>query len=355
MKKAIIIILIVFFSQTAHADDVRLIFIGDIMTHVQQLEAAERKGKSYDFAPQFKEIRDFLSGDLVIGNFETTLAGKGRKFSGYPAFNTPDELADELKDIGIDVLLLANNHIYDKRASGLKRTIEELESRGFLLTGAWNAPSGDEGNVPLLTEVKGSRIGIFNYTYGSNIPIDEKMSSETHLNVIDELSIKKDIKYLKDNKADFIIAAFHWGAEYQPKPSKRQRELAKVCFDEGVDIIVGTHPHILQPIEVLELNGKVKMAAYSLGNFVSFQRTHPRERSVILAVNISKDADSGMTINDISILPIYVNVIGKGKSRIVQVVPAPQNIESSVLGFLKAENQKDERGFYFIYKNDNKF
>jgi poly-gamma-glutamate synthesis protein (capsule biosynthesis protein) len=156
---------------------------------------------------------------------------------------------------------------------------------------------------------------------------------------------------LKYNGADFIIATFHWGNEYQPQPTKRQRELAGICFDEGTDIIVGTHPHIVQPIEISESNGKVKMAAYSLGNFVSFQRTVPRERSVILAVNISK-ADSGdLTINSISALPIYVKVTGSGKTRVVQIVPAADKIESSILDFLKAPTQKDKLGFYILYKN----
>jgi len=324
------------------------------MTHVQQIEAAKRSGDRYDFAPQFEKIRGQLSGDLVIGNFETTLGGKKRGYSGYPTFSTPDELADELKKIGFNVLLLANNHIYDKGVAGLKRTIEELDSRGFSITGAWSVPIGDDDIVPLLIEIKGIRIGIFNYSYGNNFPINEKMRAESHLNVINDSSIKEDINYLKDNKADFIIATFHWGNEYQPQPSKRQRELANMCFQEGVDIIVGTHPHILQPIEVFELNGKKRMAAYSLGNFVSFQRTKPRERSLILAVNI-QDSGSGITISDISIFPTYVNVMGGGKSRVVQIIPAPKNIESQVLDFLKVNpKQVNDVGFYVLFKESKR-
>ncbi|MCL1940737.1 MAG: CapA family protein, partial [Synergistaceae bacterium] len=249
MKKILTIFIILFFALFPHfvriaCADVRLIFTGDIMTHAQQLETADRGGGNYDFSPQFEKIRHLLSGDLVIGNFETTLAGAKRGYSGYPTFNTPDGLADELKNTGFNVLLLANNHIYDKGVSGLKRTIEELDSRGFSTTGAWGAPSKSVDNSPLLIETKGIVFGIFNYTYGSNIPFDESKRAETHLNIIDEPSIRKDIRYLKNNGADFIIATFHWGNEYQPKPSKRQRDVAAVCFEEGADIIVGTHPHI---------------------------------------------------------------------------------------------------------------
>lgn len=351
MKKALIILFFILLIHPAHAD-VRLIFVGDIMTHVQQLEAAKRNGDRYDFAPQFEEIRSQLSGDLIIGNFEGTLGGKKRGYSGYPTFSAPDELADELKKIGFNVLLLANNHIYDKGVAGLKRTIEELDSRGFYITGAWSVPSGSEDIAPLLVETKGIRIGIFNYSYGSNFPVNEKMRTETHLNVIDDASIKNDIKYLKDREADFIIATFHWGDEYQPQPSKRQREIADMCFREGADIIVGTHPHILQPIEVFELDGKVKMAAYSLGNFVSFQRTKPRERSIILAVNI-QDASHGISISDISVFPTYVNVSSGGKARVVQIIPAPKNIESQILDFLKAPKQVNDVGFYVITAKDS--
>jgi len=347
MKKTLIVFIILFFNQAALAD-VRLIFTGDIMMHVQQLEAAESGSGNYDFAPMFENICGLLRGDLVIGNLETTFAGEKRGYSGYPAFSTPDELADQLRVIGFNVLLLANNHIYDKGVSGLTRTIEELDSRGFFHTGAWSITDGSENISPLLIEIKGVKVGIFNYSYGSNVPINKKMQASSHLNIIDESSIRDDIKYLRDNGADFIIAAFHWGNEYQPQPSKRQRELAKMCFEEGVDIIIGTHPHVLQPIDIFELNGKVRMAAYSLGNFVSYQRTRPRERSVILAVNISS-ADSGVTISDISVAPIYVQVIGRGKSRVVQVVPASGETEESILEFLNVPAQEDSNGFYFLY------
>jgi poly-gamma-glutamate synthesis protein (capsule biosynthesis protein) len=287
---------------------------------------------------------------LVIGNFEGTLGGEKHGYSGYPAFSAPDELADELKNIGFNVLLLANNHVYDKGISGLKRTIEELDSRGFFVTGAWGDPSGSEDNAPLIIEVKGIKIGILNYSYGSNYSISEKIRAETHLNLIDDSSIIKDINYLQDNEADFLVASFHWGNEYQPAPSKRQRELADMCFKKGVDIVIGTHPHILQPIEVFESNGKIKMAAFSLGNFISFQRTTPRERSVILAVNI-READGRVAIRDISLAPIYVSVKNSGKDRVVQVIPAPANIESSVLDFLNVPKQKDDLGFYILHKN----
>jgi poly-gamma-glutamate synthesis protein (capsule biosynthesis protein) len=352
MKKILTVFFIIFYSQAAFAIDVRLVFVGDIMTHIQQIEAASRSDGRYDFSNQFEKIHDFLSGDLVIGNFETTLAGRQRRFTGYPTFNTPDELADELQKVGFNVLLLANNHIYDKGTSGLIRTIEELESRGFSLTGAFRTPSEQGDHTPLLFDIKGIKIGIFNYSYGSNVPINDNMRATTHLNVINESSIRDDIKYLKDNRSDLIIATFHWGNEYQPQPSKRQREIAELCFSEGADMVVGTHPHILQPIEVFELNGRVIMAAYSLGNFVSFQRTLPRERSLILAVNVSKTASGDVSISNISAAPTYVQVKGSGKTRIVQVIPAPEKIENAVLDFLKIPKQNKNRGFYCIYDKD---
>ncbi|MCL1941835.1 MAG: CapA family protein [Synergistaceae bacterium] len=332
---------------------VRLLFVGDIMTHLQQLNAAKREDGSYDFSPQFEKIRDFLVGDLVIGNLETSLGG-GERYSGYPpAFNTPDELADELKEIGFNVLLLANNHIYDQGAAGLKRTTEELDSRGFFHTGAWGAPSGSEDNAPLLIELKGIKIGIFNYASGSNVGITEAMRAETHLNIVNESSIKKDIEYLRENGADFIIATFHWGVEYEQEPTIRQRNLSEFCLKEGADMVMGAHPHVLQPIEIFESGGKVRMTAYSLGNFVCYQTTVPRERSVILAVTISDaGGGAGVAIRDISIFPIYFQITG---NQALQVVPASEKpeAENSVIEFLDVSGAKDPLGFYILYAKKN--
>lgn len=347
MKKIFAAIFFLMVGFTSSDANIRLCFVGDIMIHKQQLESAERlennKVVSYDFRPHFRQILPLLSSDILIGNFETTLPGKN--YSGYPMFGAPDSLADALSEAGFDVLLLANNHIYDKGISGLVRTIDTLEEKGFITTGAWKIPESS----PLKIEVNGIKLGIINYSYGSNVPITEKISSLSHLNIINEDSIRKDIEFLKNSGAQFIIATFHWGNEYQPKPSPHQRKIAEVCFDAGADAVIGTHPHILQPIKFFERDGRNLVAAYSLGNFVSFQRTLPRERSVILALEISVN-DGKPILEKVEVTPTWVEVLGRGKKRLVQIIKAKPKIEKEILSFLGIRGEKGADGFFEIEK-----
>ncbi len=287
-------------------DRIRLVFTGDIMVHDKQLDIAKARGNSqtpYNFLPQFANVAHLLHGDLVIGNLETVLKGVG-PYKGYPLFNSPDTLADALQAVRFNVLLLANNHILDHNVRAGLRTDSYLKSRGFTTAGI---SQSKESMVLPIVEVKGHKIGFINGTYGSNRPLNS-VKEPVYVPILNEMDIAADVQNLRSRGADFIIASFHWGAEYKNQPNASQKAMAQKCFDAGVDVIVGHHPHILQPMEVIEKNGKRQFVAWSLGNFISSQRTLPRERTVILAVDLKEDADKALQLERISVAPLWVEM-----------------------------------------------
>ncbi len=286
---------------------IRLVFTGDIMTHEKQLHIAKALGTPdmpYNFMPQFENIAHLLKGDVVIGNLETVLKGQG-PYYGYPSFNTPDTLAIALKCLNFNVLLLANNHILDHGIEAGLRTDSFLKSLGFTTLGI--ARSKQEYILPIL-EVKDYKIGFINAAYGSNHPVENSI----YVPHISEIDVAADVKNLRERGADFIVASYHFGEEYKLSPNKKQRDLVEESFAYGVDVVVGHHPHVLQPMEVISKHNKNHFVAWSLGNFISSQRTVPRERTVILAIDLLGQDNTGLELDKVSIAPLYVDmVVGK--------------------------------------------
>lgn len=349
-------------SEPARDRVVRLVFTGDIMAHAEQLNIARRADGGYDFSGQFAPVFPLLRGDLTVGNFETVLAGPQRPYTGYPSFNTPDSLADALKDAGFDVLLLANNHILDLGAGAALRTEQTLRDKGFAVTGLG---PGEAGHAPpLLCEVGGLRLGILNYTYGSNRPVTPALAGEVALNITDPLLMAWDVLALRARGAEYIVAALHWGMEYQPKPSPVQRSVAAFCLALGVDAVIGAHPHILQPVELRSAHGKPQLVAWSLGNFVSAQRTVPRERAMILALDVACPPDGAPTLRRASLAPTWVELSpARKRARVLPTLPAllPDDADAALgaivsrvnaecLDFLGLPPLPDEQGFYTVYE-----
>ncbi len=303
------------FHAGAANGNIRLLFTGDIMVHQRQLEIAQKFGtpqEPYNFRPQFAHVKHLLQGDLVVGNFETVVKGKG-PYKGYPLFNTPDSLAAALKDANFDVLLLANNHILDHNVQAGLRTSSYLQSQGFTTAGI----SDSKENLVLpIVNVKGYKFGFINGTYGSNRPLNS-VKDPVYVPINAEMDIAADVQNLRSRGADYIIASFHWGAEYVNKPNVHQKKLAEECFAAGVDAVIGHHPHILQPIEILQKNGKSQVVAWSLGNFVSSQRTQPRERTVILALDIKPVQGQGLQLQRVSVAPLWVDLKNNVRVRIL--------------------------------------
>lgn len=312
---------------------IKLTSVGDIMCHNTQYQDAYNKSTdSYDFSHVFSNIADNLrNADLTIGNLETTFAGKDRTYSGYPNFNTPDELATNLKELGFDVLSTANNHSLDKGYKGIERTIEVLDNVGISHMGTY--ASEESQNQILIKDVKGIKIAFLSYTYGTNgIPIPS--GKEYCINLIDRDNIKKDLDKSKELGAELICVSMHWGEEYRLKPTSEQKSLADFLFENGADIILGNHPHVLEPMETREItleNGETKpgFLIYSHGNFVSGQVKQYTNHSIILNLTITKHGDNGkFTIDDASYIPIYVDNRGANSAERFKILNITKSIEA---------------------------
>ncbi len=283
---------------------------GDTMCHLTNIKNAyDSSSKNYDFSNVFKNIRKYTeNADITIGNLETTFAGSSRGYTGYPTFNAPEILGQNLKDIGVDVLTTANNHCMDKGNSGLVSTLNFLDNYGIAHTGT--ARSEDEQNTILIKDVNGIKIAFLSYTYGTNgitIPSDKPYS----VNLIDKELIKKHIASAKEQNVDVICVSMHWGIEYKLKPTSTQKELADFLFENGVDIILGSHPHVLEPMEkrTITLNdGTTKdgFVIYSLGNFVSGQVYANTKSTVILDIQITKNSEGKISIDSVKYTPVYL-------------------------------------------------
>ena len=306
--------------------------IGDIMCHnTQYNDAYNSETGTYDFSYVFDNISLYTkTADICVGNLETTFAGEDRGYSGYPTFNTPDSLAYELKDIGLDVLSTAGNHALDKGFDGLSRTIDVLNDADISHLGTYKTE--EEQNKTLIKYVKGIKIAFVNYTYGTNgipIPSDKPFC----VNLIDENLMKEQIDMAKEENPDIIIACMHWGNEYKTTPNSTQQELADFLFQNDVDIILGTHPHVLEPMEkrtVTLEDGTTKdgFVIYSLGNFISGQNAENTRDSIILNLDITKHVDGTITIDNYDYIPIYMYTDTTKSNQKMKLLDINKNIAS---------------------------
>lgn len=295
------------FSQNVKKiDSLSLIFMGDIMGHDSQIQSAfEPKTSTYNYEDVFNKVSHIIEkADFSIANLEVTLAGK--PYTGYPQFSSPDELAVACKNSGIDVLVTANNHSCDRGKNGILRTIQVLDSLEIHHTGTFKDAIDRDKNNLLILNKNNIKVGILNYTYGTN---GLSIPTPTIVNLIDTSIILHDIKKSREASIDKLIVMLHWGEEYQSQPSKTQIELAEFLFKNGVDIIVGSHPHVLQRMEYSSKteNEDEHLIAYSLGNFVSNQRTRKRDGGAMLKLTLIKKNND----TDISNMGFYLTWVNK--------------------------------------------
>lgn len=276
--------------QTAWADssqhpvEVSFVFTGDIMQHDSQIADARLADSTrYDYGYCFSLLKPYLeAADFTVGNLELTFGGK--PYRGYPAFSAPDTLAYTLKDIGYDVLVTANNHCLDRGQKGLTRTIQVLDSAQLLHLGTYLDSAAHMAETPLILQKDTIRIALLAYTYGAN---GIKNRGPGVVNYIDTARMAKDLAVAR-SQAHAIIVAMHWGTEYQPYPTSQQVALNAWLWQQGATVVLGNHPHVLQPIEVAtDSAGYVEhLTMYALGNFVSAQRPYPRAGGMVLRCNL---------------------------------------------------------------------
>jgi len=326
---------------------INLAVIGDIMCHNTQYVDAFENGV-YDFSYVFDDVRDELTkADIAVGNLETTFAGSDRGYSSYPSFNTPESLAWAIKDAGIDLVSTANNHSLDMGYSGIESTINFLNQAGLAHTGTYT--SFDEQNKTTILNVKNLKIAFLSFSYGTNgIPIPH--GKEYCINLIDKEFILDKLNNAKKEEPDIICVFMHWGEEYQNLPNSEQLDLAQFLFENGVNIVLGSHPHVLQRMEKVQVNNGKKesegFVIYSLGNFVSGQVKENTRNSIVLNLTVTKKGTGEITIDNAKYMPIYTYKSSDSKRR-YKVLDIKKAIESYNSG-----NRYINQGEYDLLSNE---
>ena len=333
---------------------------GDVLIHIPVYQNARQSDGTYDFSHIFTVSENIISGsDYFVANLETTLGGtNGRNYSGFPRFNSPDSIIDALKGAGVDCLLTANNHSYDTNGPGVLRTIEKIEEAGLDYTGTRKTT---EGKTYLVKNIDGIKFGFACYTYETptaegrkalnglvvdtdTAPLINSFKPDNPQVFYDEL--KTSIKQMKKKGADIIAVYIHWGEEYQLEPNNKQKEIAQKLCDLGVDVIIGGHPHVVQPMDLLtSSDGKHKtVCVYSMGNFVSNQRrnlmglkTGHTEDGLIFEMTFSKYSDGTVLFDSVDAIPTWVHLYSQGGKKVHSIVPLEGNLDKKAekLGLTK--------------------
>lgn len=287
---------------------------GDIIIHEPLYNTAyDKQEKTFDFSPYFSLISDSLAkADYTIGNVDGPMGGKGsRGYKFYPQFNTPPHLLYALKESGVDMLTLANNHALDTFFDGLKREITNVEKVGLDHVGAYRSQA--EYDKPKVVEIKGIKVGITNYTVSTN-NLENSSDPEATiygLRTTRNSSPKKDIAALKKAGAEFVVVFMHWGEEYQREVNSSQKDMARKLVAAGADMIVGGHPHVVQSIEEVsakDSGGKTRsaLAVYSMGNFLSDQRARYKDSGIIFEFTLVDDGSGVVQAASPRFIPVYV-------------------------------------------------
>jgi len=250
-------------------DSMQIVMVGDMLIHKPILDSAKQEDGSYNFDHLFVNVKDYISAaDLAIANQETIMGGDRYGYTGYPSFNTPFAISDAEVNAGFDVLLFATNHALDKTKKGILNCMEYLDTThpdlGYV---GINHSQEEQDNHIYTYEANGITVAILNYTYGTNglaIPSDMPYI----VNILEEEKVRSDIRKAEEI-ADFTIVCPHWGTEYKLEPDSSQEKWANIFLEEGADLVLGAHPHVIEPIEWLtHENGNKMLVYYSVGNFV---------------------------------------------------------------------------------------
>lgn len=335
--------------------------VGDLMCHSTQFQYAHVKDDSFDFNGTFSEVKKYLSdADFTIGNFETVLAGKKKRYSGYPYFNAPDDFLLAIKEAGFDLLVNANNHAIDKGAKGVERTIKKMDELGINYTGIYLSQH-DRDSIRIFN-INGIHLAILAYSYSTNgIPLPK--GKNYIINLIDYDLIEKDIAQARNKGVDIVLVYFHFGDEYQREPNIYQKDVINNTINAGADIIIGSHPHVVQPVDYFKTNKAnldTGFVAYSLGNFISNQRWRYSDAGVILKIKVSKNIlTDSVYLSDVSYLPTWVFKGKTKKGREYIILPSQKSYDDSSYSYLsKSNKEKMQQAFedtkYIITKLNNK-
>lgn len=297
---------------------------GDAMSHMPQTrDAYDSQAGAYDYKPMIRFAKPWIEqADYAVVNLETTFAG-GSDYSGFPAFNTPDALGDALKDAGFDLVSTANNHCLDRGYDGMVRTLDVLDNLGLAHVGTYrSAVERAAQNGVHVADVGGIKVAFLSYTYGTNgIPLSKSHPDTVNIlhtdymsdaQVLDTARIADDLAAAEALSPDLIAVIVHWGVEYQTTQNDHQEEIADFLFDHGADVILGSHPHVLQPMETRALTDRdgtthTGFVCWSLGNFISSQNDEYTDTTVVLNLELTKNPNTGATdVTKVGYVPLYM-------------------------------------------------
>ena len=317
-------------------DSVTVTMAGDVIVHDRALSYAQTGENTYDFEPFFSEFGAVFKADLNIVNLETQVDiwGGNKKLTGFPYFNAPSELLTALKNLHIDTCITANNHCFDsKQFAGLAATLENVKASGMDVVGTYAAQ--ENADELYIKEINGIKVGVAAYTEHTNgvyIPPGDRFCVKVAGKDFENIDIiLDDINRMRTAGAEFIIVSLHWGYEYEDNPSGWQTEAARRLCESGADVIMGTHPHVVQPIEKItverEDGARECIIAYSLGNFFSYQlfptgETKFTDLGMILSVRAERGGDGAVRLAEAFYLPIYLQRVadnGTGALRLRQL------------------------------------
>lgn len=334
--------------RTQETIDLSIVCVGDIMVHKPQIASQyDKRSGTYNYDNNFQYIKEYIEeADLALGNVETTFGGGTP--TGYPSFNAPDALADALANMGLDVALTSNNHLYDKGFSGMKRTLQVLRKAGIATAGTrlpW------ERNYTMV-DVKGLKVAIVSYTYetpsvdgrttiNSGIisrEAEDLINSFAYETLDEDLKkVESTIKQARKAGADIVVCYYHWGEEYQRSPNEWQYYIAEETVNMGVDIIFASHPHVLQKVELLtrQETGAEVPVFYSMGNFLSNQRSETlnnrfTEQGMIARVNLKYRKDTGeVTIAAMDAMRTWMEKYHQNGKDVYTIIPLDEKFENN--------------------------
>jgi poly-gamma-glutamate capsule biosynthesis protein CapA/YwtB (metallophosphatase superfamily) len=282
--------------------------IGDVLIHDRVYNPAHIGNGKYNFVPHLKQVKPYIGeADITVANQESMIGGTEIGLSSYPSFNSPHEVGDVLKNSGVDIVTLANNHTLDRGEDAIQSAIAHWNKIGMHYTGSY-VSSEDQMKIRTI-EKKGIIFSFLAYTYGTNgIKIPD--GKQYLVNLIDENKIKKDISTAK-GISDVVVVSLHFGKEYQRLPNEEQVQLANQLAQTGADIIIGHHPHVLQPMEWIKRDdGRRTLVAYSLGNFFSGQTEDYKDIGGIMKIKVEKivkNDETIITLKEPSFIPTFVD------------------------------------------------
>ncbi|MEN6389406.1 MAG: CapA family protein [Syntrophomonas sp.] len=325
-------------GQPGQDSTITLVAAGDCLMHNTQIWSGQKKDGSYSFDPFFTEVKDLINeGDYSSTNFEAPMAGPARGYLGYPLFNSPDAAATTFKEAGFDLMVTANNHIMDQGIQGALRTMQVLHNAGLDTVGTRENP---EESRWLIKDVNGVKVGYLAYSYSTN-GIAIPKGYEYFYNFLNKDQIMEDIKTVRP-QVDVLILVLHWGVEYNPKPTAEQRAMARQFLEAGADAILGSHPHVIQTMEVLQVGGQDKFVIYGMGNFISDQNGQDRNSGIVLKLKFHKDAIQGKTLlQEVSYTPTYSHHYKVGGATRFRVVPVEETIAKIKNGQEKVFSTRD--------------